>query len=94
MGRREELYISHPNFDLADGKMTSGAKYVYSESGRRYEVLCLDVWEERNLICLQLQVLKSDPKPYSIPVGEIIDVSINIEGIGFQGMWFLRDAAG
>ena len=87
-----ELHVNHPNFSVANGIVKSGKRYVYSEAGRRYEVLCLDVWEERGLICLQLQVLKSDPKVYSLPAGEIIDVSINVEGIGFQGMWFLRDA--
>lgn len=83
--------IAHPNFCLLEGVVETGKKYTYSESGRRYEVICLDIEKTREIIVIQLQILRSDPKYCSLDVGEIISVSISPEGIGFQGKWFLME---
>ena len=83
--------IINRNIQVADGKLVIEKKYRYREQGRMYVVECLGAGIENDMACLRLAILKSDPKPHSMEVGRIIDVSINMEGIGFPGMWYLYD---
>jgi len=83
--------INHPNLSLADGKLDIGKQYGFAEHGRRYVVECLAAEITDGLICLRLTVLKTDPKPHSLPVGKVLDVSINVERIGYPGMWQLYE---
>ncbi|MDF7821836.1 RDD family protein [Runella sp. MFBS21] len=88
---RIKLPSPHFNFRVRDDYVEKGKIYEYREAGRRYKIQCLGVWMDASLIYVRLLVLESDPKPYSLQVGEILEVSINTSGIVFPGMWYLRE---
>jgi hypothetical protein len=85
------MKIERSNFRLRDGNITIGKKYRYSESGRNYIVLLHDCKRENGIITLKIEVLETSPKPYSMPVGKILEVSITDEDVWFQGVWYLND---
>ncbi|MGX7689536.1 RDD family protein [Flectobacillus roseus] len=89
--KRVKLPSPHFNFKVRDDYVEKGKIYEYQEAGRRYKIQCLGVWMDASLIHVRLLVLASDPKPYSLKVGEILEVSINTSGILFPGMWYLRE---